>query len=117
MLEYVTGSKKFGAVAIRQVGDLTEAPFTTAEMQAKDGKKAANVPPSKEIRLQLPTFMATAEMAAISRLWGGYHIRTDNEVGLDVGKKIADYSWPKYRAYFEGKAVIEPTGVELGMVR
>jgi hypothetical protein len=50
--------------------------------------------------------MATAEMAAMSRLWGGYHIRTDNEAGLVMGKKIADYTWPKYKAYFEGKALV-----------
>lgn len=106
ILEYFTGSEKFGAVAIRQVGELTEEKFSTAEMQARDGKPAKDVPASKEVRLPLPTFMATAEMAAMSRLLGGYHIRTDNEAGLVMGKKIADYTWPKYQAYFEGKALV-----------
>ena len=41
---------------------------------------------------------------AMSRMWGGYHIRTDNEEGLILGRKIAMYSWPKYRAYFDGTA-------------
>jgi len=39
-------------------------------------------------------------MAAVSRLWGGYHIRFDNEEGLVLGRKVAMYSWPKYQAYF-----------------
>ena len=47
---------------------------------------------------------ATAEMAAVSRLWGGYHIRTDNDEGLVLGRAIAMYSWPIYRAYFDGTA-------------
>ncbi|MDQ3231913.1 MAG: vanadium-dependent haloperoxidase [Pseudobdellovibrionaceae bacterium] len=106
ILEFITGSEKFGAVAIRQAGELTEENFTTAQMQARDGKPAKDAPASKEVRLALPTFMATAEMAAISRMWGGYHIRTDNEEGLIMGKKIAEYTWPKYQAYFEGKALV-----------
>ena len=31
---------------------------------------------------------AQAEEAALSRLYGGIHWRSDNEVGLDVGRKI-----------------------------
>ncbi len=104
ILEHFTGSDEYGAVAIRNVGELTEDEFTTAQMQAVDGKPAADLPESKEIRLPLPTFTATAEMAAVSRLWGGYHIRADNEVGLELGRKVADYSWPKYQAYFNGTA-------------
>ena len=73
-------------------------------MQSRDGKPAVDVPESKEIRLSLPTFTATAEMAALSRLLGGYHVRVDNEEGLVLGRKIAMYSWPKYQAYFDGTA-------------
>jgi hypothetical protein len=72
-------------------------------MQARDGKPA-DLPDAKVIRLELPTFTATAEMAAVSRLWGGYHIRTDNDEGLVLGRKVAMYSWPKYQAYFDGTA-------------
>jgi hypothetical protein len=102
MLEHFTGSDRFGAVAMQRVGAWTEAGFTTAEMQARDGRPATDVPGSHEIRLELPTFTDTAEMAAVSRLWGGYHIRTDNEVGLELGRKISDSTWPKYQAYFDG---------------
>ena len=102
ILEHFTGSDRFGALGIRQVGALTEEPFTTAQMQARDGQPAGDAQPSKEIRLELPTFSGTAEMAAVSRMWGGYHVRVDNEVGLAVGRQIADYSWPRYRAYFDG---------------
>ena len=41
------------------------------------------------VTLDLPTFSATAEMAAVSRAMGGYHIPIDNDVGLKVGRDIA----------------------------
>jgi hypothetical protein len=104
ILELFTGSDRYGAVAIQQAGYLTEAEYPTAMMQARNGEPARDVPASKEIRLALPSFTATAEMAAVSRLWGGYHIRFDNEEGLILGRAVAMYSWPIYRAYFDGTA-------------
>ncbi len=107
MLELFTGSDRFGAVTFQQAGEITaETGFTTSQMQAREGKPATAVPDSKEVRLSMPTFTATAEMAAMSRLWGGYHVRVDNEEGLILGRKIAMYSWPKYQAYFDGTAKV-----------
>jgi vanadium-dependent haloperoxidase-like protein len=105
-LELFTGSDRYGTVAIQQAGWMTEPDATPAQMQARGGKPASDAPSSKEIRLYLPTFTATAELAAVSRLWGGYHIRTDNEEGLVLGRRIAMYSWPKYQAYFTGTATV-----------
>jgi hypothetical protein len=73
-------------------------------MQARQGVIDVRLKDDREVRLKLPTFSATAEMAALSRMMGGYHISTDNNVGLEVGRKIAVYSWPKYQAYFNGTA-------------
>ncbi len=107
MLELFTGSDRFGAVAFQEAGYLTgEADVSTSQMQSRAGKTATDVPASKEIRLSLPTFTATAEMAAMSRLLGGYHVRIDNEEGLILGRRIAVYSWPTYQAYFDGTAKV-----------
>lgn len=105
ILELFTGSDRFEALVIRTAGDLTEIDCLVSQMQARDGV-AANVPNSREIRLELPTFTSAAEMAAVSRMLGGYHIATDNNVGLKVGRQIADYSWPRYQAYFDGTATV-----------
>jgi len=105
-LELFTGSDRYGAVAFQSAGYMTEPDATAAQMQARGGRAAGDVPESKEVRLDLPTFTATAEMAAISRMWGGYHVRVDNEEGLILGRKIAMYSWPKYQAYFDGTAKV-----------
>ncbi len=104
MLELFTGSDRFECVAIRKAGELTELGCSVPEMQARQGKPAAAIKDDREVRLNLPTFSATAEMAALSRMLGGYHIATDNNVGLEVGRRIATYCWPRYRAYFEGTA-------------
>ena len=88
MLELFTGSDKFGFVAHRKCCELTE-------------KNAG-----AELDIDLPTFTATADMAALSRAMGGYHIPLDNNVGLKVGRELAAWSWPKYQAYFNGTAPI-----------
>lgn len=56
--------------------------------------------------LDLPTVSATAEMAAVSRAMGGYHIPVDNDVGLRAGRENGAWSWPRYQAYFDGIATV-----------
>lgn len=80
-------------------------------MQQLDGRPLAEILGDKhatcDIQLPLPTFTQAAEMAGISRIMGGYHIQADNLVGLELGRDVAQYSWPKYQAYFNGTAKIE----------
>lgn len=88
MLELFTGSDWYGYAERRRHCELTE--------QNAGGY----------VMLDLPTFSATAEMAALSRAMGGYHIPVDNDVGLKVGRELATWSWPKYQAYFDGTATV-----------
>lgn len=88
MIELFTGSDEYGFVEWRKHCELTEND------------------PGEMMTLDLPTWSATAEMAALSRCLGGYHIATDNNVGLRVGREIAVWSWPKYQAYFDGTAKV-----------
>jgi hypothetical protein len=107
MLQLATGSDRFGDIEHRKAGLLTEPGFECRIMMMRDGKlPRGHEKMTCDVALALPTFTATAEMAAVSRLWGGYHIRTDNEVGLAQGRKIAQYSWPKYQEYFNGAAKV-----------
>ncbi len=104
ILELFTGSDRYECVAIRTAGELTELGCSVGQMQAHEGVIDPAIKDDREVRLKLPTFSATAEMAAYSRMLGGYHISTDNNVGLEYGRRIAAYSWAKYRAYFDGTA-------------
>lgn len=104
ILALFSGSDRCEFVAKKQAGELTEADCTTYEMQAVEGVPNKEVPESRAIDLPLPTWSSTAEMAAESRMLGGYHIRTDNEDGLKLGRQIAEFAWPRYKAYWEGTA-------------
>ena len=88
----------------RTAGALTEAGFTCKLMQMKHGKMPMDNKLSCDVALKLPTFSATAEMAGISRVMGGYHIQTDNIEGLKLGRKIAQFTWPRIQQYFDGTA-------------
>jgi len=101
-LELFTGSDVFGEVERRKAGIITEADIDCATIQARDGKAATAV--NCDVELKMPTFTATAEMAGISRVMGGYHIQADNIEGLALGRKVAQFSWPRIRAYFDGTA-------------
>ena len=90
IIELFTGSDVYGFAEKRRHCELTES-------EAGDF-----------VMLDLPTWSGTAEMAARSRALGGYHIPVDNEVGLRVGRSVAEWSWPLYRAYFEGTATVRP---------
>ncbi len=46
--------------------------------------------------LKFSTFTETANMAGLSRVLGGYHIRSDNVEGLNLGRKVAAAVWEKY---------------------
>ena len=59
---------------------------------------------SCNVELPLPTFTATAEMAGIPRVMGGYHIQADNIEGLALGRKVTQFEWPRIKAYFDGTA-------------
>ena len=36
---------------------------------------------------------------------GGYHVQTDNVEGLAMGRKIAQFTWPRIQQYFDGTAL------------
>ena len=89
-IELFTGSDDFGFIERRPHCELTE-------------KNAGEM-----MTLELKTWSQTAEMAALSRAMGGYHIPLDNNVGLKVGREIAVWSFPKYQEYFHGTAKVRP---------
>jgi hypothetical protein len=91
ILELFTGSDRFGDTEKRKAGLLTEPGFECAIIQMRDGK----LPPGHDkltcdVALALPTFSATAKMAGISRVMGGYHIQSDNIHALELGRQVAE---------------------------
>lgn len=106
MLERFTGSDRFGAFHHHTAGMYTEPDATAAQMQAMNGIPAKGLPEDKRVTIALPTFTAVSDMAGISRVMGGYHIQADNVGGLRLGRAVAEYAWPRYKAYFDGTATV-----------
>jgi len=90
VLELFTGTDEFGFIERRPHCELTE-------------KNAGDM-----VTLDLKSWTNTADMAALSRAMGGYHIPVDNDVGLKVGRELAVWSFPKYLEYFNGTAKVRP---------
>jgi hypothetical protein len=110
MLELFTGSDRFMVVEKRRAGSMTEPGFACEMMQQVDGALAAMAHGQElscDVRLRLPTFSETADLAGISRVLGGYHIQADNVEGLRLGRKVAEHSWPIVQRYLDGTAEIE----------
>jgi hypothetical protein len=103
-LELFTGSDYFGATEQRHAGELTEPGVSCEVKQMRGGVRGTGISQNGEVTLQLPTFTATAQMAGISRVMGGYHIQADNVAGLELGRKVALYVWTQTQAYFNGTA-------------
>jgi hypothetical protein len=102
ILELFTGSDYFGEVEKRKAGSMTEAEVDCLVMQSREGRNAEGV--KCDVELPMPTFSKTAEMAGMSRVMGGYHVQADNVEGLALGRKVAEFEWPRIKAYFDGTA-------------
>lgn len=81
-LKLWTGSEKFGYKTTLTAGALTE-PENLGEV----------------VELEFPTFTESAEMAGISRVYGGYHIQSDNIAGLKLGRDVAHEAWKFYKKH------------------
>lgn len=86
ILRLYTGSDSFGIAVKRIPGAMTEPDRAGAE-----------------VTLRFPTFTATAEMAGMSRVLGGYHIQCENVEGLKLGRNVAAAVWKKYLYHTTGK--------------
>jgi hypothetical protein len=107
-IDLFTGSDRFGVFHRHVAGMYTEPDASVAQMQSVNGRRPDRLEDRKDVVLQMPTLSGTAEMAGLSRIMGGYHIRSDNIEGLKLGRAVAQYTWPRYQAYFDGTAhVIE----------
>ena len=81
-LKLFTGSDDFGSKVTLVAGAMTE-PDNLGDT----------------VVLHFPTFTETAEMAGISRVYGGYHIQADNVAGLELGRDVARELWNFYNKH------------------
>jgi hypothetical protein len=79
---YTSGHATFSAAAAAVLDSVFGANFAFTDY----GDPAENLPPR-----DFTSFDQAAAEAAASRMYGGIHLRFDNETGLAVGKEVGDY--------------------------
>jgi hypothetical protein len=60
--------------------------------------------PTQEVRLQAATYYDAADLAGISRLYGGIHVRADDLAGRITGSQCGKIAWQLAETYFTGSA-------------
>ena len=68
------------------------------------GALTVEMGPSQEVRLQAATYYDAADLAGISRLYGGIHVRADDLAGRIVGSQCGKIAWDLAQTYFTGSA-------------
>lgn len=102
ILELITGSDYYGQTIRWQVGSLTEPGFPCNAMQYEEGRSLPPPDLDCHVEVTLSTFTYVAELAGISRVYGGFHIQSDNIAGLVLGRQIANYNWNIIQGLFNG---------------
>lgn len=103
LLELFTGSDIYGATESFTAGSLTEPGFSCSQIQRVEGKPSPPPDLCCKVELKFPTFSFFAEAAGFSRILGGYHIQTDNVMGLEQGRQVAEHDWEAIQNYFKGR--------------
>lgn len=100
---YVSGHSTFSRASAEVLTALTGSEFFPGglgefEIEADSLKFEAG--PDKPLALQWATYRDAADQAAVSRLYGGIHVRADDFNGRRMGSEIGTGAWLKAREYF-----------------
>ncbi len=60
--------------------------------------------PTADVRLQWATYFDAADLAGLSRLYGGIHPRIDDFTGRRIGAQVGQNAWRRAETYFAGTA-------------
>lgn len=69
--------------------------------------------PTQPVELQYATYFDAADLAGLSRIWGGIHPPVDNLVGRRVGAEAGRRAWAMARQYFDGSILQTPSQVAI----
>ena len=104
---YVSGHSTFSRSAAEVMTAFTGSEFFPgglAEWTIEPGELVTEAGPSRPVTLQWATYFDAADLAGISRLFGGIHIAADDFAGRKVGSTCGKGAWDLARTYFDGTA-------------
>lgn len=103
---YVSGHSVFSRAAAELLTSITGDPFFPGGMGEFVAKKNEFLVfedgPSEDVTLQWATYRDASDQTSLSRIWGGIHPPVDDVPGRLIGMQIANDSYNKAQAYFNG---------------
>jgi hypothetical protein len=104
---FISGHSTFSRAAAEVMTAVTGSAFFPGglgEWVVPAGALEVEQGPSQEVRLQAATYYDAADLAGISRLFGGIHVRADDLAGRIVGSQCGKIAWQLAQTYFAGTA-------------
>jgi hypothetical protein len=104
---FVSGHSAFSRAGAEVMTAMTGSAFFPgglAEWVVPAGTLGVEYGPTQEVRLQAATYYDAADLAGISRLYGGIHVRADDLAGRITGSQCGKIAWQLAETYFTGSA-------------
>jgi hypothetical protein len=103
---YASGHSTFSRAAAEVLTGFTGSEYFPGgldEWTTKAGSLKVETGPTKDVTLQWATYYDAADLAGLSRLYGGIHIPADDFTGRKVGSACGIAAWARAQQYFSGQ--------------
>jgi hypothetical protein len=111
---YISGHSTFSRSAAEVLTALTGSPFFPGGLGSYTVNSLAfEKGPTRPVVLQYATYYDAADLAGLSRIWGGIHPPVDNLVGRKVGSQVGKTAWATASKYFDGSVLSTPSAIAI----
>ncbi len=103
---FVSGHSTFSRASAEVLTGLTGSEYLPGgidEWTTKAGSLKVEAGPTQDVTLQWATYYDAADLAGISRLYGGIHIPADDLTGRRIGSECGKGAWARAQQYYSGQ--------------
>ena len=104
---YASGHSTFSRASAEVLTGFTGSEYFPGgidEWTTKAGSLKVEKGPTTDVTLQWATYYDAADLAGLSRLYGGIHIPADDFTGRAIGSACGKAAWERAKQYFSGQA-------------
>ncbi|MGV3771880.1 MAG: vanadium-dependent haloperoxidase [Verrucomicrobiales bacterium] len=111
---YVSGHSAFSRAGAEVMAAVTGSAFMPGGLGVFEARENGYLTfekgPSSQVQVQWATYFDAADLAGMSRLWGGIHVSADDVGGRKIGAQCGQEAWALAQRYFDGSIVdaLEP---------
>ena len=104
---YASGHSTFSRAAAEVLTGFTGSEFVPGGLDSwttAAGSLKVEAGPTQDVTIQWATYYDAADLAGVSRLYGGIHIRADDFTGRRIGSQCGIAAWALAQRYYAGTA-------------